>query len=181
MKQYSILKDGQEIWKPIAEYEGFYSVSSLGRVRREKTVNNTYAGRILHGGIDCRGYHLVLLYKNGVKKSFKTHRLVASAFINNLQNLPQVNHKDGIKTNNRLNNLEYVSAQRNRLHAFEIGLQKGNCGESNPMARMKEKDVLAIRKIYSGGGRTYTSIAKDFNLSIRQTIDIIKRKSWSNL
>ena len=93
----------KEQWKDIADYE----VSDLGRVRNKKTK------RILRLGKDSGGYVQVNLYNDGERKSIKIHRLVASTFIPNPLNLPQINHIDENKTNNNVENLEWCSAQYN--------------------------------------------------------------------
>ena len=96
-----------ETWKPIADYVGLYEVSNKGRVRNLKT------GRILKHGNNGRGYLFVGLYKNGAVKYHYLHRLVALTFIPNPNKLPEVNHKDEIRTNNKLDNLEWISHRDN--------------------------------------------------------------------
>ena len=99
----------EEIWKDIKGYEGLYQISSFGRVK--KTRNKE---KIMKGRIRGKGYLAVtLLDKHGEQKDFYIHRLVAEAFIPNLDNLPQVNHKSEIKTDNNVENLEWCDAQYN--------------------------------------------------------------------
>ena len=95
----------EEIWKDVVGYEGLYEVSNLGRVRRD--------GKILKPTKIKNGYLYVGLHKNGIQKTVRVHRLVASAFIPNPQNLPCVNHKDEDKTNNAVDNLEWCTSQYN--------------------------------------------------------------------
>ena len=121
----------QEIWKPIKEYEGFYSVSNLGRVRSEKRISRAN----MHGGKKTlkevmknirtgkRGYKYVNLYTGKHYKSFTIHRLLAIHFILNPENLPCVNHIDGDKLNNDLCNLEWCSYSKNNQHAIDTGLR----------------------------------------------------------
>ena len=95
-----------EEWKNVIGYEGLYEVSSIGNVR------NVRRNTLLRFSKN-QGYIQVYLYKNGIRNGFKVHRLVAQAFIPNPDNLPQVNHKDEDKTNNRVDNLEFCDAKYN--------------------------------------------------------------------
>lgn len=102
----------EEIWKNIAGYEGLYEVSNLGRV---KSLNYKRTGkeRILRPGLYNCGYLYVTLSKNGKQKKYRIHRLVGSAFIENPENLPEVNHKNQVKTDNSASNLEWCSTKYN--------------------------------------------------------------------
>jgi hypothetical protein len=114
---------------PIIGYEGLYSITSFGRVwSYEKIVRCDLGVRIvkakfLKPGLDKRGYLLVAIFKDNKGKSFRVHRLEAITFIPNPLNDLQVNHKDGIKTNNRIDNLEWCTDQKNKNHASENGLR----------------------------------------------------------
>ena len=126
----------EEIWKDIKGYEGLYRVSNLGRVKSLKKRVNFYSGlykeikqrtyreRIINLRKTNRGYMVVELYKNGIGKRFSIHRLVAENFIKNSNNLPQVNHIDGNKENNNINNLEWCTGSQNIKHAIKTGLFK---------------------------------------------------------
>ena len=114
------IKMKKEYWKPVVGYEGLYEVSNWGRVksldRWKSSKNNSKTfikGRILKPANDGQGYLQVVLYKNGYKKTFKVHRLVAEAFIPNSDNLPEVNHKDEQKDNNIYTNLEWCDRKYN--------------------------------------------------------------------
>ena len=109
-----------EIWKDVENYEGFYQVSNLGRVRSlerdvycQNGIVHHLKEKVLVQNLDKQGYAYVSLCLNGKMKTIKTHRLVALAFIPNPENKPQVNHKDEVKTNNVVDNLEWCSAQEN--------------------------------------------------------------------
>ncbi|GEM_PF-490646 len=95
----------KEVYKTIDGYD--YEVSNVGQIRSVRT------GRILKQNIDRYGYYQVCLSKNGIKKMFRVHRLVAQAFIPNPNDYPEVNHKDECKTNNRIDNLEWCTSKYN--------------------------------------------------------------------
>lgn len=108
-----------EIWKPVVGYEDYYQVSSLGRIKslRRPEVRND---RILKGSIHPEGYNIFKLSRSGSHKSFKGHRLVAKAFIPNPENKPQVNHKNGLRADNRVENLEWVTNSENVRHGYRV-------------------------------------------------------------
>ena len=99
----------KEYWKPVVGYEGHYQVSNFGRVKSIKFGKE----RILKPKKNKFGYLCINLYKNNIKKEYKVHRLVAEAFIDNPDNLPQVNHRDENKLNNNADNLEWCTHEYN--------------------------------------------------------------------
>lgn len=101
-----------EIWKDVPDYEGIYQVSNYGNVRRD--------GKHLKPGIGSHGYPLVVLSKGGKTKSFTVHRLVASAFLPNPNNMKCVNHKDESRTNNHVDNLEWCSFKYNNAYGTRL-------------------------------------------------------------
>lgn len=111
-----------EEWRNIEGYDD-YQVSNLGRVKRLDVIDSLghlRKERILKSGKDTKGYLRVSLWKNGKGKTFKVHRLVAQAFIDNPYNLPQVNHKDENPSNNRVENLEWCDAKYNLTYGSRI-------------------------------------------------------------
>lgn len=112
----------KEIWKDIKGYEGLYQVSNLGRV---KSLNYKRQGieKNLKTNFNKQGYLYVDLYKCQKTKKFRIHQLVANAFIPKLERLTQINHKNGIKTDNRVCNLEWVTPSENVKHAYKHGLR----------------------------------------------------------
>lgn len=124
-----------EDWKDIKGYEGLYQISNYGRIKSlERKLNcniKNNTKRIKKALIkrftyDKDGYCRVGLYKNNKSNYRGVHRLVAEAFIPNLENKPIVNHKNGIKTDNRVDNLEWCTNSENDLHAYRLGLRKVN-------------------------------------------------------
>ena len=116
----------QEIWKDIEGYEGLYQVSNLGRIKslQRITVGKKYGihklkEKILKEG-KCGKYNIVILRKNGKNKTLYVHRLVAKTFINNSNNYPEINHKDGNTMNNNKENLEWCNRSYNIKHSYTV-------------------------------------------------------------
>lgn len=107
----SLLKH-MERWKDVEGYEGLYQVSSCGRVK-SLNYNHTGKEKIMKPNKDTNGYLQVNLFKEGKSNTFLVHRLAAQAFLPNPLNLPQINHKDENKENNRLDNIEWCTNQYN--------------------------------------------------------------------
>lgn len=118
----NLQETSQEIWKDVLKYEGLYQVSSLSRIRR---LSKTTPPRILKPFSDGRkGYLQIALCRNNTKKTAKVHRIVAIAFVHNPRPelYTQTNHINGIKTDNRIENIEWVSPSVNTKHAYIMGL-----------------------------------------------------------
>lgn len=112
-----------EIWKAIVGYEMLYEVSSFGRIKSLPRRYRNYqrkSNKILHQAIGSHGYPMVTLVKNGKEVKRTVHSLVAEAFLPNPENKPQINHKWGIKTDNRVSELEWVTFSENSKHSYDI-------------------------------------------------------------
>lgn len=134
----------KEVWKDILGYEGLYQVSNLGDVKSlPKHCGNRPTQEKLCSQDWCRGYKRVGLCKNSVLKHKQVHRLVAEAFIPNPENKPQVNHKNGIKTDNRVSNLEWTSVNENLNHARDV-LGKKDAHPAIKVAQIENNVIIAI-------------------------------------
>ena len=136
------------MWKIIEGYEN-YSVNELGQVKNNKR------NHIMKVGKDKDGYGLIALSKNNIGKTYKVHRLVAIAFIQNPENKPQVNHINGIKNDNRLENLEWCTSGENQKHSFDFlnrqSPMKGKIGKDNHCSKPVKQLTLSgeLIKIFS--------------------------------
>ncbi len=153
----------KEAWKLVNGYENLYWVSDQGNVRSKK--------KILSLPSDGWGYVVIRLYRNRQAKSIKVHRLVAKAFIPNPEEKPQVNHINGIKTDNRVQNLEWCTSSENVHHACKNGF--------NPKAKLNELQVSIIRRLKSD--MPQREIANIFNINQKTVSRIQRGTSWGHL
>jgi hypothetical protein len=171
-----------EIWMPVNCYGGIYSkiylISNMQRVKRvqhRKNVSNKITKPHLHP----TGYFNVSLTIFGKQKLVAIHRLIAEAFIPNLENKSHVNHINGIKTDNRIENLEWCTVKENIQHAWRTGLAKSKKGEQSNGAKLTEKDVLEIRAI--GNTMTQKEIGKLYGINHQAVYKILKRVRWTHI
>lgn len=159
-------------WRKIKEYEG-YEVSNYGEVRTLGLKQEYSDGRVigkpsklLKPNAANNGYYNVFLYKNTKKKGYGIHRLVAQAFIPNPDNLPQVNHINGNKHDNRVENLEWCNASYNQLHAVKKGLVKVHKVEQYDLSGKYIKTWDSIKEITKTFKVSHTLFVKCCNNKI---------------
>lgn len=149
------------MWKDIVGYENHYQVNELGQIRTLKNSSIRKAGTILKPQTSKKnGYVYQMLYNEGKQKLLRLHRVVATAFLPNPDNLPQVNHKNGDKTDNRVENLEWCTQEENMLHAFRTGLEKPSDKQKRAIAetnKAKRKAVIFKSEKYS---QIFESVSK---------------------
>ena len=151
---------GREKWKDVVGSEGRYKISDRGRV---KSFALYKSGRVLSTKLRKDGYVSIgLIYLHGKRRTRSVHKIVADAFLGKCPEGKEVNHIDGIKSNNTLGNLEYVTKSENSIHSYEIGLQSSR-GTENGNAKLTDKDVLNVRKML--GKETQMEISRIFNVS----------------
>ena len=135
-----------EEWRDIRGYEGKYQVSNLGRIKSLKDSHGNYREKILKFKLEVSGYLQVHLYLENKVKAFKIHRLVAEAFIPNPNNLPEVNHKDENKENNRVDNLEWCD----RKYNINYGTRTQKASEKMKGRKFTENHKKKISKSQKG-------------------------------
>jgi hypothetical protein len=161
-----------EIWKDIVNYEGFYSVSTLGRIRNNRNEH------FLIPSLTTKGYGTVVCMVKNRRKKFSIHRLVATTFIPNIYNKPQINHLNGIKTDNRTINLEWVTQTENLNHAFKNNIRHDQ-GENHYKHKLSDTEVIKIRELRLSG--LYCSkIAKLYNVTESCIYNITTGKTRKN-
>lgn len=164
----------KEIWKDIDGYKD-YQVSNMGRLKSLKFNRET----ILKQGVQNCGYRNIQLYNDRVRKGLLVHRLVAIAFVPNPENKAQVNHINGIKTDNNSNNLEWCTASYNLEHAKKEKLNKCH-SESHYRAMLTNDQVVEIRKMLENGLKP-SVVASMFNQKVGNIYKIKNYQIWKRV
>jgi len=172
----------KEQWKTIPNFTR-YQASNMGNLR-STNYKNSGKTKVLKPALSDGYLKTMLQLDNGKYKSWMIHRFIMLAWKGEPNGL-QVNHKDGVKTNNHIDNLEYCTISQNIQHAYDMGLMKPKRGSLNGNSKLSDNDVREIRKIVSAGGRYYgrKKLAKRFGISEAHIKDIIssRRGVWSHL
>lgn len=171
-----------EEWRDVVGWEGLYAVSSFGRVKSFDRVTGKarkQPGRLLAQSTDGGGYPFVALYHKPRKRYAKVHHLVCEAYIGPKPEGAVVNHKNGIKTDNRVENLEWVSSSANNRHAYRAGLRPYLRGVDGPTTKLTEAQVRYIRAMR--GTKTQRQLANELGVDKSTVQSAQVRRSWKHL
>lgn len=174
-----------EEWKDVVGFEGFYQISNFGRLKSLGgwcgTAKRKEGIRSISYTHD--GYAKARLMHQGKDKTVRIHRLVAETFIPNPENKETVNHKDGDKTNNFANNLEWVNRTEQMHHAYDLGLKASRIGSDNYNAKLTDEQVREIRKLYVRQSKEFgtVALAKKYGVTNRVIGLIIRGLAYKNV
>lgn len=184
------LKFLSEVWKPVKGFESFYEVSDCGNIRSiERYINlptHSYLKKqkLLTQFKDGRGYKHVKLYDGfGHPKSLCIHRVVLPTFLENSDNLPEINHMDGNKLNNRLDNLEWCTRSYNIEHIYANGLRDPSTykGSGNHNSKLTEEQVINIRSDRRLYKSLYRELAEKYNVGTTLIGYIVNNQVWNHV
>lgn len=163
----------EEIWKDIPDWENLYQISSIGRIKSVRY--NKFRKSV----IGIRGYHTISLWNKRFNQTLYVHRLLAQLFIENPDNKTCVNHKDGNKLNNNLNNLEWVTYSENNKHAFDTGLKISNnkFGTQSKRGIFNKTDLHEIKNMVNSGLNN-KQIAEKFQVDSSTIQKIVSGKHY---
>ena len=163
-----------EEWRVIKDYPD-YLVSNLGRIYSIQSI------RLLKPQRHDQGYLGIDLCRNGKFKKHFIHRLVLESFVDKCPEGRECNHRNGTKADNRLENLEWVTPLENKKHARENGLYRPRRGETNGQSKLREADVIKIRKLYREGKHLQRELGKIFGVDRITINDVIHNRTWKHI
>lgn len=177
----------KEEWKPVVGYEKFYECSNLGRFRSlPKVINGRWGTACYKGRVvktmksSSNGYGLLSLVSDTRKLTVRSHRFIAKTWIPNPDGKPYINHIDCDKMNNRIDNLEWVTAKENTAHIIKLGRFNPLRGEAAINSKLKDTDIPMIRDLYSEGFYQ-REIGALFGVTRSVINAIIVGKSWTHV
>lgn len=175
-------ESGIEVWRDVPGYESVYQVSDRGSVKRLAGSPKCKSDRLLAPNYTMGGYLNISLSLGSKIRQIGVHQLVMWAFVGPQGSL-WVHHKNGVKDDNRLENLKYVTPGQNTKHAYDSGLNQGPVGEKNGMAKLTEEDIYLIRlaRNLCGEELTRKDMAAYFEVSKTTITEIINGNSWRHL
>lgn len=158
--------EDQEIWKPVVGWEQYYEVSTLGRVKSLRR------NKILNSRRNKGGYRTVSFWKGHYQKLNRVHSVMLETFVGPRPTGWVINHKNGIRYDNRLENLEYISWQGNIDHGVELG---HFCKKLTPL------DVMEIKRLLTAPNVNMTHIGNQFGVTVQMIYNIREEKSWKRI
>lgn len=167
------IEDEGEIWSFIPEYITLYRASTLGRIM---SYSRYEYGKLLKTSTNVWGYYMVTFSVKGKRKTFSVHRLIALAFLPNPLKLPCINHKNGIKTDNRLCNLEWCTYSENNVDALQQGLRVMPKGKYHWNNKFSEETITNIKQRVLNGEKR-SMLAKEYKAHIQTIHRFMKVKS----
>ncbi len=190
-----------EIWKDVPEYGGYYQASTLGNIKsldrivwvEKRDRYLSLKGKMLKPKLNRNGYHVVVLCKDSERKDFSVHQIIAKTFIENINNYPDINHKNNMKTDNFIENLEWVTCQINHFKRWETRGRIINDRVINRKREYSEKmsnghatklnpeKVIEIRRLYATGQYTHADLGKMFNINSKYAYMVINRGVWKHI
>lgn len=176
-----------EEWRFFDLGEGVYQASNMGRIRsvdrqvssKKGSLRNCKGKILKQWRNNNNGYMVVYLSFHGKTRIRDVHRLIALSFCSGFEKGKQVNHKNGIKTDNRAENLEWITPSENIIHAKDTGLQHDR-GEESVNSKLKTEDVLRIREMKKSGVY-YKDIASIFGVHKDYVTLIVNKKRWAHV
>ena len=171
-----------ELWQPIPGWEGYYSASTLGQIRREAGSPRCPTHRLLTPRLTERGYHIVAPVRLGWRqRPMMVHRLILETFVSPAPSPDhEGNHRDGNKINNRADNLEWTTRAENIQHAYDTGLHGRYVGSAASAAKLTEGDVVTILDMVAA--RAYRKdIAARFGISTKMIDEIVSGNHWQHV
>jgi hypothetical protein len=175
-------------WTNIKNWEGMYQVSREGEIKSVERMVERSDGRkqpikesVIKGDFNNCGYRRVRLMRPGYIRRVFVHRIVAETFIPNPENLPCINHKNGLKWDNRVENLEWSDYPANVKHSYDTGLHVHAVGSDWWVSKLTEADVLEIRYRATTEDITQQKLGDEYGVSRKAIAKVIERKTWRHI